>query len=235
MANNPITSLRWRSTRRTERKLALAAKEPYARLHVQHRSTDCLQVTFDAEPYLPHWPAIVDLVVTTVFSTQPVCFIGYEPPYLDVDFAELSPRRALLRLNDVQYALAFADRVTPAQLLAATHTQDFKLKQLYIAAIPEQPRTRAEAFVAALAHTIAALDQALAKPLRANEINAVYAHADAELLRASTEEFICCDEDGEVLLWGHPNEGRLQRCIAALRSLAEQHGWQLDLNFTPKE
>jgi hypothetical protein len=212
-----------------------AINEASVLLHVQYGSTDCLRVRLDAESYMPQWPALIDLVVTTIFAERPVCFVGYEPPYFDADFADLSTRRAMLRLEDVQYTLAFADRTTPTQLLAATHTQDFKLRQLYIAGIPEQPRTRAEAFVAALERGVAVLGQVLASPLCANEIDAAFGRADAELAHASGEEFVYCDEDGEVLVWCHPDADGLQRCVASLQSLAEQHGWQLKLDLTPRE
>lgn len=219
--------LRWKS--------APATTDSYAQIRVQGYNTGWVRITFEAVPYLPHWPEIVDVVTVAVFADQPVCFVGYEPPYLDADFSELSEHRTLLVIDDQQYALAFARCATPTQLLAATHTQDFKLKQLYLAAIPENPRTRAQAFVAALAHSAAVLDQAFARPLSADERVAAYDQADAELLRATSEEFMRCENDGEVLLWAHPSEGTYQRGIAALRSMAEQQGWQFYLDLSPKE
>lgn len=217
-------------------KSAPAAENSYARLLV-HRSLHWVRITFEAVPYLPHWPEIVDVVTVAVFAGRPVCFVGYEPPYLDADFSELSEHRRLLVMNDVQYALAFADNATPAQLLAATHTEDFKLRQLYLAAIPERPATRAKTFVEALYDSTAVLGQAQARwrRLSVDEIAAAYDQADAELLRATSEEFMRRENDGEVLLWAHPSEDAYQRGIAALQSMAEQQGWQFYLEISPKE
>ena len=201
----------------------------HMRLRVRGENGDACQVTFNADSYLPHWPAIVDLIVTTAFAERPVCFAGYEPPYLDADFAELSARRRLVRLDGMQYVLAFADRVTPASLLAATHTQDFELRQLYIAAIPEWPQERAELFIAALEHKADVLGQALARPLGTDEISVAYVQADAELLRATAEEFAYRDQDGAVLVWCHPDGAALRRCITTLRELAQREGLILEV------
>ncbi|PKO23712.1 MAG: hypothetical protein CVU38_02460 [Chloroflexi bacterium HGW-Chloroflexi-1] len=201
-------------------------------LRLRRGPTHSVLVTLDADGYEPNWSNVLDLIATTIFAGRDVCFAGYDPVDWDVDFTELSGRRSTIHHGTTKYMLAFAERVTAAQILAAVRSTDFRLGLLFIVALPEMPGERAAAFVAALEHRGQRIAEALAGAWTEALLAPALEQAYASMAKASPEEYIYCESDGEVLVWYHPDAAALRRCVTVLNTLAAQNDWRLELNFS---